>query len=461
MFTLEPQARRQLQQEVPLPLTPQPLLGSLTGADWCARELDGLALGDARLHQRSQLILAARWAQPQATFHGSFAGWAPAKGAYGLIAHRRADLSLTSLLAPHSAATLARMAAEPVVLLPQDTTTLNYTGLRQTTGLGPLGETKGRGLWLHSLLAFRPDGVPLGVVQAQCWARPATPSADPRGRNAKSIDEKESRRWLEAFQTAASAARRMPQTQLVVLTDREGDLYELHEAVQLGPPNLHTVIRAQHDRQLEGHQKLWAHLAARPTGHRHELLVPRHGNQKARVATVEVRWAPVTIQAPAVGCKKGWPPLTLWAVWVREPHPPAGIDGLEWMLLTDLPVQTWEQAWEKAQWYARRWGIEEWHRVLKTGCGVEHREFTTAEHLQRALAFDLIVAWRILACVKLGRTLPQLPASVLYTPEELEFLEFEVKKKEKKPRPPRGLRHDAVTGQPFGGELGRLPGTEA
>ena len=98
------------------------------------------------------------------------------------------------------------------------------------------------------------------------------------------------------------------------------------------------------------------------------------------------------------------------------------------MLLTDLPITTAEQAWEKVRWYCRRWGIEEWHRALKNGCGVEQREFKTAEHLQRVLAFDLIVAWRVLACVKLGRVLPQLPARVLYSPDELEVLLAGLKK---------------------------------
>ena len=422
VFALVPQARRRLQAQAPPPLTPQPLLHHLTQSAWCAHELAGLDLGDARLDRRAQRILEARWCQPQASFYGSFAGWSPAKAAYDFIEHPLGAISLTGLLAPHFEATQARMAAEPLVLLPQDTTTLNYTGLRQTVGLGPLGEDKGRGLWLHSLLAFRPDGVPLGLLQAHCWARPETPPAETRGRNAKSIDEKESGRWLEAFQAAAAAARRMPQTQLVVLTDREGDLYELHEAVQIGPPNLHPVIRAQHDRVLESHQKLWAFMAAQPLGRTHRLPVPRRRGQPARTARIQVRWAPITIQAPAVGCKKGWPPLSLWAVWVYEPHPPPGVEPIEWMLLTDLPLATWAQAWEKVQWYCRRWGIEEWHRALKTGCGVEHREFKSAEHLQRVLAFDLIIAWRVLACVKLGRALPQLPARVLYSPEELQLL---------------------------------------
>ena len=427
VFPLDRRARQKLQVQVPPPLTPRQLEPGLAQEDWCAHELAGLDLGDQRRNQRAVKILKARWQQPQASFYGSFSSWSPAKAAYGLIEHPGQELQLGRLLEPHVQATQGRMAAEPLVLLPQDTTGLNYTGLKQTCGLGPLGEEKGRGLWLHSLLAFRPDGVPLGVLDAQCWARPPEDSSG-RGRNAKSIDEKESFRWIEAFQKAAAAARRMPQTQLVVITDREGDLYELHDATQIGPANLHALIRAQHDRKLEGHQKLWAFMESQPVGETRPLKLPRRRHQPARTALVQVRWAGVTIQAPAVGCKKSWPPLTLYAVWVHEPNPPAGAEPIDWMLLSDLPATTAEQAWEKVQWYCRRWGIEEWHRALKSGCGVEQREFKTAEHLQRVLAFDLIVAWRILACVKLGRALPQLPATVLYSQEELEVLQAALKK---------------------------------
>lgn len=426
VFPLNRRARQKLQVEVPPPLTPQPLTQSLAQEDWCAYELAGLDLGDQRRAQRAVKILAARWQQPQASFHGSFSSWTPAKGAYGLIEHPSREISLASLLRPHIQATQARMAAEPGVLLPQDTTGLNYSGLRQTTGLGPLGEDKGQGLWLHSLLAFRPDGVPLGLLDAQCWARPPADSSG-RGRNAKSIDEKESFRGIEAFPKAAAAARRMPQTQLVVITDREGDLYELPDAAQIGPANLQVLIRARHDRKLDCHKKLWAYMGHLPVGQTRQLNLPRRRGQPARTTQVQVRWAAVTVAAPAVGCKKSWPPLRLQAVWVHEPHPPAGPEPIDWMLLTNLPITTAEQAWEKVQGYCRRWGIEEWHRALKNGCGVEQREFKTAEHLQRVLAFDLIVAWRVLACVKLGRALPQLPASVLYSPEELEVLRAAVK----------------------------------
>jgi hypothetical protein len=428
VFALDQQARQKLQAQTAPVLTPEPLLQSLEQHPWWEHELAGLDLGDRRLDKRARNILQARWNQPQASFHGSFSSWTPAKGAYGLIEQVRAEISFSALLEPHSQATQRRMAAEPVVLLPQDTTGLNYTGLRQTTGLGSLGEDKGRGLWLHSLLAFRPDGLPLGVLGAQCWGR-AEPEPDGPGRNGKSIDQKESLRWVETFRTAGAAARRMPQTQLVVITDREGDLYELHDAAGVGPPNLHLLVRARHDRNLECHQKLWAFMSGQPVGQERKLKVPRHRGQAARTAVVQVRWSSITIKAPKVGCKNSWPGLPLWAIWVHEPNPPSGVEAIDWMLLTDLALGSAQEAWEKAQWYCRRWGIEEWHRALKNGCGVEQREFKTAEHLQRALAFDLIVAWRVLACVKLGRILPQLPASVLYSSDELEVLLAATEKK--------------------------------
>ena len=428
VFALDRQARQKLQTQVSAPLTPRSLDQTLAQEDWFAREMEGLDLGDQRRNERATRILQARWNQPQASFYGSFPCWTPAKAAYGLIEHPSAQINLLSLLEAHREATQARMAAESLVLLPQDTTGLNYSGLRQTTGLGPLGEDKGRGLWLHSLLAFRPDGMPLGVLDAQCWARAQSASSDGRDRNAKSIDEKESLRWVEALRRAAAAALRMPQTQLVSITDREGDLYELHDAAQIGPANLHVLVRAQHDRNLESHQKLWAFMQAQPVSEQRKIDLPRRQGQPRRTAVVEMRWACVSIHAPSAGHKKSWPPLSLWAIWVHEPSPPDGVEPIDWMLLTDMPIHSAQEAWQRVQWYCRRWGIEEWHRALKTGCGVEQREFKTAEHLQRSLAFDLIVAWRVLACVKLGRILPQLPATLLYTLDELQVLSAALKK---------------------------------
>ena len=193
-------------------------------------------------------------------------------------------------------------------------------------------------------------------------------------------------------------------------------------------------------------------MAEQPVGKRTTQEVPRHKGQPARTATVEVRWAKVTILPPEVHSKKTWPPLALWAVWVVEPDPPTGVEPLEWMLLTDLPVENWAQAQEKIQWYCRRWGNEEWHRMLKSGCGAERREFTTAEHLERELAFELILAWRVLLMVKLGRMVPDLPAQALFAPDEQEVLWRNAKKKTRR----TGAPPDLAAGHPVDGMSGGL-----
>jgi hypothetical protein len=428
VYALTSDARRQLQEQVPKPVVPCSLQDSLDAGNWYAHEMDGLDLGDERRNNRAEAILAERWKNPTASFAASFPDWGQAKGAYGLIEQKRSDISMQSLLKPHTEATVARMAAEPLVLLPQDTTSLNYNGLSDTSGLGAINQQGTRGLFLHSLLAYRPDGIPLGVLDAQAWGRSPEQPEDLRSRNAKSIDEKESVRWLNAVTVAATAARRLPRTQLVVMTDREGDLYELHDSIQIGPPNLHCVIRAQHDRTLEDHRKLWAFMQAQPVQLKRTLKVPRRRNQPARSSKVGIRWAQVTIQSPSVGPKRGWPSLNMWAIWVHEDTPPGGIEPLEWMLLTDLPINTPDEAWEKVLWYRVRWGIEEWHRVLKSGCGVEQRGFKKDEQLKRVLTFDLIMAWRILALLKLGRVVPNVRAELVYTTEELAVLLQSVKK---------------------------------
>lgn len=455
VYPLSPDARRQLQNEPPQSVTPYSLQESIETVDWCAQELQNSELGDSRLNKRAVKILLARWDHPSGTFGGSFKRWADAKAAYNLIENKSPDINMYSLLNPHSESTQSRMATESIVLLAQDTTTLNYSTLEQTTGLGKIGSGPARGLFLHSLLAFRTDGVMLGVLDAQCWSREKA-SVDKRSRNAKSIHEKESTRWLDELRVAGAAAQRLPRTQIIVMADREGDIYELHDGAQTGPPNLHVLVRAQHDRNLEGHQKLWSFMASQPLGERRELNIPRRGNRGARIATVEIRWAPATIQAPAVGPKKSWPSLTLQAIWVHEPAPPAGIEPLDWMLLTDLNISTAAEAWEIVGWYCRRWGIEEWHRVLKSACRVEQRELKTDEHLKRALVFDLIMAWRILALVKLGRATPNVPASLLYTDEEIEVLTRVIEQRTSQPLPELMLREaNRTVASLAGGWFGR------
>jgi Domain of unknown function (DUF4338)/Transposase DNA-binding/Transposase Tn5 dimerisation domain len=429
VYPLESKAREQLQSQ-PVPLVqPRPLLEGVESGDWAQEEMAGLDLGDQRLEARAVKILQGRWDHPEKSYAQSFPDWGQVQGAYRLVDHPCKQIDLRALLAAHQERTCERMAAEPLVLLAQDTTSLNYSGLKKAEGLGKINHEGNLGLHLHSTLALNGAGVPLGVVDAQCWGRePEEQNPQGVGRNAKSVDQKESVRWVNSINRAAEMAVRMPQTTVVELGDRESDIYEVFDQVLIGPKNLHVVVRAQHNRTLKEQAKLWEYMAGQPVGGQLHLQVPRRLGRSARKAVLEVRWAEVTICASEVRLKRHWPALKLYAVWVKEIDPPPGEEPLEWMLLSDLPVRHWEEAVQRIAWYCLRWRIEEWHRVLKTGCRVEKREFGTALNLQRALAFDLIVACRTLMLVKLNRETPNLPATTLFTEEELAILRCYKKK---------------------------------
>jgi hypothetical protein len=422
------QARSQLQQRALPQVVPRSIFSSSAAKDWIEEELDGLDLGHITLDRRFLQMLQGRWAHPERSFYTSFGGKAGGKAAYTFIANPRAELQFANLLAPHLQNTRRRMAAESVVLLPQDTTALSYNSLEQTTGLGRIGDERhpGRGLLLHSLQAFRLDGIPLGTAWAQLWARDEV--SDTARRNEQSIDQKESVRWVNAFQSAAQIARQMPQTVLVICGDRESDIMDMYDRSTVAPANLYYLVRAQHDRVVDSGDKLWDHLAAQPCGGTMPVRIPRSKNRPARTATLELRWTKIQIKPPRVGCKNSWGSLELWALQAKESSPPKGAEAIEWTLLTNWKIDSLKTARRLVRWYGVRWGIECWHQVLKDDCKVETRQMKSAEALSRALALDLMVAWRVLLLCRLGKEHPNLPASVLYSREELAILEVLEKK---------------------------------
>jgi len=420
VYEWHPQARAALQTCALEVLAPRSVFAPPLQADWAEEEMAGVALGDQRLNARAVRMLRQRWTRPANSFYCSFDSAAETKGAYQLVENPRAEMNLSRLLAPHQLQTARRMAAENVVLLAQDTTILSYHSLRQTTGLGNVGENYSRGLFLHTLQAFRLDGIPLGSVWAELWARPA--GTDTAQRNEQSFDEKESGRWIRAFQAGSQRARQMPQTVVLICGDRESDIYELYDQKQAAPANVQLLVRGQHDRSLSDGTRLLESLAQVPLGGRLDVYVPRRGDRPARTATLELRWNELEVKPPAVALKKSWPSLKLYALRAQEVDPPKGVEPIDWLLLTTWPITSLKMARRLVRWYALRWGIECWHKVLKVVCGVERRQMKSAEALERALAFDMIVASRVLLLTRLGKEHPDLPADSFYSADELEVL---------------------------------------
>jgi hypothetical protein len=333
------------------------------------------------------------------------------------------------------------MMAQPLVLCVQDGTQLNYTNLAQCQGLGSLGTNqtgaRSTGLHLHSTLALTAEGLPLGVLDANCQAPPTRDAHEQRASANIPIEQKKTFDWIQGLRQCEQAAARMPQTRLVSVMDREADFFELFDE-QRQRNKVDLLVRAKHDRLTAEERTLFEQVRSGPARSRLAIAVPRQSSrakkskQQARaghpkrMAQVQLRWREVVLPPPKH--QAGKTALRLWVVHVRETRAPAGAARLEWFLLSTREIASVEQACECLRWYCLRWRIEDWHRVLKSGCRVEALQHKTATRLKRAIAFNLVIAWRIMLLTLLGRQAPELAANVLFSDLEIEVLQAYAKK---------------------------------
>jgi hypothetical protein len=455
LYALHSQARQRLGGRAPVPPAPP--------ADWAEEEFGGARLGDERLRERLLVLARDFYARPQANLPQACQSRAKSKAAYRFLDHP--DTLMDALLQPHFEATRQRVAAEPLVFAVQDTTCLNYSTHPESDDLGPIGSKKegSVGLWLHSTLAFNAEGTPLGLLDVQCWARDARQFGKRHRRKHLPMEEKESVKWLKSFRQVAEVQRRTPSTRLVCVGDREADIYELFHAARAEDRGPWLLIRAQRDRlRTEGQEHLWPWVAQQAVAGVQEIRVPRRRAQPARVARMQVRWARVSLRPPHG--KKELGELTLWAVLAQEVEEPRGVKPLRWMLLTTCLVESFAAACEKLHWYTFRWGIEVYHRTLKSGCRIEQRQLGNAERIEACLAIDLVVAWRIFHLAKLGREVPDVPCTAYFEEAEWKALVAYITHNPTPPPQPPSLREAMRMVATLGGFLGRKsdgePGTQ-
>jgi hypothetical protein len=414
----------------------------LGSKEWAQQEFGEVKLGDQRLRDRLIRIMTDRGEHPDVSYLAAAAGDRyAAKGYYYFIDNKHAELTPEAMLATHRQRTLQRMMNYPLVLVVQDTSDLNFSTRPQTTGLGVIGSNqtgaKSLGLKLHSSLALTREGLPLGVLRSVAEVQELKEEAEkqkPWEALKRPIEEKKSFRWIQGLRDCVAAAEEMPQTRLLMLADREGDIFELFAEAEATRKRVGVLVRAAHNRRLEGEeQKLWETLQASRNETRMEVIIPRQRTKPAkreqaeqpglpaRPAQLSVRFEKISL-APGRHLESD-SAVTLWGVYVGEPEPPPEAKPIEWMLLTTEEIASGEQAAELVGLYSRRWRIEEWHRILKSGCRIEARQHQTRERLERAMAMDVVLAWRIHLLTLLGREVPELPCEVLFDVWEVRVLE--------------------------------------
>jgi len=461
LYALAPHWREQLQicprgEVSPLPVVP-------TSGDWAQTEFGRARLGDARLQERLQGLARDFYARPQAQIPQACGTRAKTKAAYRFFDHERTTMD--ALLGSHYEATAERVREHRVVLAVQDSTSLNYDAQPTIQNLGPIGSRADAwfGLMVHDTMVFTPQGLALGLLDVQCWARDAQDFGKKQRRKNVPIEHKESHKWFKSVQAAAQLQRRCANTTVVSVGDREADIFELFDEVRGLADAPKLLIRAEHNRTLVDEQaKLWEHMRSAPVAGTLQVQLPRQHQRAARAATLSVSYARVNLKPPARLAKLA--PVSVWAVLAQERELPAGVKPVCWLLLTSCEVDTFEQATEKLRWYAERWGIEVYHRTLKSGCRIETRQLGSADRIEACLAIDLVVAWRILHLTKLGREHPDVSCTAYFEELQWKALVSFVNRSLKLPPQPPTLREATRMVAALGGFLGRKgdgePGTQ-
>lgn len=421
---------------------------------WVVEEVQDADLKDKRLNDRLAEVLSQLGGRPTASIPEACGGYAETAAAYRFFDNQK--VSFEKVLQPHIEATRRRIAEQAVVILVQDTSEIEVTRPeQQVAGVGPLDDGARRGVWLHPLHGFTPDGTPLGTVQATVWTRddePPPPAAErSQGRKHTPIEEKESQRWVAGMRQAGEEARRAPGTRMVCVADSEADIYELLVEAQAEPCEVDWIVRACQNRALRqaGEKQgkngenggkngtltetlakyLREQVLTQPVlftqtirvrGRQAKVSCEHRGRRQpreSRTAEVDVRAGRVTLRPPWRPDRR-LPEVTVNVVLVREVNPPANEPPVEWMLLTNWPIDDVEQVRQVIQYYCVRWMVEILFRTLKSGCRVEERRFERLDRLLPCLAVYLIVAWRTLYVCRLGREFPEISCEAIFEPAE-------------------------------------------
>jgi len=418
---------------------------------WAAKELAYVDLGDKRLEARLVRIVESLAAHPTASVPEASGSWAATKATYRFWDSQQ--VSPEAIRAGHQKAVVERIMQYPIVLLIQDTTDLNFTHHPATKGLGYLDVPTQRGLKAHSTLAATVEGVPLGLVYQEVWARDPAQLGISNRRSQRETKEKESQRWLTAL--AASQEAIPAGIVTVTVADREADFYDLFAAPRR--PEAHLLIRGAHNRLVNHEARyLWQAIRQSPVQGHFTIELGRREDRPARAATLAVRYQTLEIQPPRNRAgRRRLPAIPVQAILVEEVSPPEGQQAICWLLLTTLPVRSLSDARRAVYWYSLRWLVERYSYVLKSGCRIEELQLETAERLQRALATYAIVAWRLLWLTYEARRNPETPCDVVLEAHEWQALYCKIHNTPHPPSTPPTLREAVVWIARLGGFLAR------
>jgi Transposase DNA-binding len=406
---------------------------------WVDREVAGCEFSDARLGKRFRMLLERIGSDIGQSIPLVCQDWANTKAAYRFLANDRVNEA--DILSGHFQSTCGRIAAtDGLVLMLHDTTEFTYQrerpeliGITKSINCGHDKAGRPRsytacGILMHSSLAVTTEGLPLGLAAVKFWTRKKFKGTAALKKKINPtrvpIEKKESIRWLENLKQ--STERLDDPGRCVHIGDRESDIYELFCLAQ--DVGTHFLVRTCVDRLAgDGNHTIADEMSEIAVKGLHRVEV-RDEKGDPDEAVLEIRYRKVQV-LPPIGKQKQYPPLTLTVIHAQERDKPKHRKKIDWKLLTDLPVHARKDAIEKLEWYAMRWKIEVFHKILKSGCKAEESRLRTAQRLANLISVFCILSWRIFWMTILNRAAPTAPPDVALTKTEIELLDHLVKDK--------------------------------
>lgn len=431
-------------------------------ANWAKREFSDANLGDLRRTNRL-IKISEGLTKAVGSPISSVCGKSGAQTVTRLFSNEM--VTLESVTEPHINQTKLRCVKSDRVLAVQDTTVLDFSTHNATTGIGYLSSSKksSRGLLLHSVLALSPERVPLGIIGMQIWAREDANRGCANDRRKRPVCDKESNKWLIGLDQAQSNTH--PDCEVVVIGDRESDIYALFAAERR--PKVNLLVRLAYNRSVEDdeHKNIEEAIESfKPIGS-YKIRVPRKQGQSNRDANLILSAGSVMIKPPlhrTPDIPKD--PVKVWIVVAKEKDTPEGIDGIHWILTSTEPIESFEHSKRAINEYSVRWTIEEFHKVLKSGCKVEKIQFDTVEKLKPAIGIFSIVAWRVLYLTKLSRSEPEMDVIQIAERDEVAILSQWLQSQGERDHIIRNVREFTIAVARLGGFQGRksdgMPGTK-
>ena len=406
------------------------------------KELAGCRFCDPRLGRRFRSLVGRLATSLGQTIPLACQDWANTKAAYRFLSNGR--VNETAILAGHFQATRQRFAAtEGPVLILHDTTEFSYTRESKEV-IGILYKVCGRkdkngrprlhtvcGILMHSSLAVTTEGLPLGLAAIKFWTRSKFKGTNALKRKVNPtrvpIEAKESVRWLENLKQSTSLLDEP--SRCIHIGDRESDIYELFCAAQESGTKF--LVRTCVDRLAgDGRQTIATLMRRIKVKAVHQVEV-RDAKGTVSQATVNVKYHRLRIYPP-IGKQKEYPPLMLTVIYAQEASTPRGREKIDWKLITNLPVRSRKDAVEKLAWYAMRWRIETFHKILKSGCRAEASRLRTAQRIVNLIAVFCLLSWRIFWMTMINRVAPMSSPLVALTEVETQLLDTLLPEKPKR-----------------------------